>query len=226
MIGGAGLLGGPTHGSPPSAGTRSPPGLAAPAGRREPAFRDEDRAWKRSGDERRRAACPSRRLYVNARSAGRFPRLATLPKGNAPDATDRLPPPAPAPNGKMPPRPLRREISARPLWNGTLSSAHNRAADLCGRESRPSRASARACPKKGDPHFQRDVCPLMQGHASESAQTWNLGRPIPAKARRRLSATTYFHRSCVCAPLLLFWMGKPGPSAWREKSGCQRNGFC
>lgn len=101
-------------------------------------------------------------------------------------------------------RPLRREISARPLWNATLSSVHDRAADLCGRKSRPSRASARACPKKGDPHFQRDVCPLMQGHASESAQTWNLGRPIPAKARRRLSATTYFHRSCVCAPPLLF----------------------
>lgn len=88
MIGGAGLLGGPTHGSPPSAGTRSPPGLAAPAGRREPAFRDEDRAWKRSGDERRRAACPSRRLYVNARSAGRSPRPAALPKGYWPDATD------------------------------------------------------------------------------------------------------------------------------------------
>lgn len=159
MIGGAGLLGGPTHGSPPSAGTRSPPGLAAPAGRREPAFRDEDRAWKRSGDERRRAACPSRRLYMNARSAGRFPRPTALPKGYWPDATD-CPPSAPAPNGKMP-----------PLAKGNFCAAALERNPIFG--TRPGRRPmweeipAIACkrpvrPKKGDPKFQRDVCPRMQ----------------------------------------------------------------
>ena len=122
-------------------------------------------------------------------------------------------------------RPLRREISARPLWNATLSSVHDRAADLCGRKSRPSRASARFARKKAIPNFSGTFVlgckPCFRNSANRG-----LGRPMPAKARRRLSATTYFHRSCVCAPLLLFWMGKPGPSAWREKSGCQRNGFC
>lgn len=168
MIGGAGLLGGPTHGSPPSAGTRSPPGLAAPAGRREPAFRDEDRAWKRSGDERRRAACPSRRLYVNARSAGRSPRPTALPKGYWPDATD-CPPSAPAPNGKMP-----------PLAKGNFCAAALERNPIFG--TRPGRRPMReeipaiACkrpvrPKKGDPKFSAGRLSSDANPALETAQT-------------------------------------------------------
>lgn len=85
-------------------------------------------------------------------------------------------------------RPLRREISARPLWNATLSSVHDRAADLCGREYRPSRASARVCPKKGDPKFSAGRLSSDANPALETAQT-GPRTAYARKAGRRLGAT-------------------------------------